>query len=89
MNTDKLFKFMYRGISPQNLNDSSLNSGIYRLGSPPYTNAPTAHIYGILVAFKDGYSYGGQILFGTNVNKIYLRTWIFSESSYSDWMELS
>lgn len=80
------FPFMYRGAAPSDLNTIA-NDGYYRLGDL-YTNGPSSYLYGILIYFKDSYSYGSQIIFTTDGNQAWRRAVVFSNGIFQDWVQL-
>lgn len=78
---------MYRGEANADLNEC-IDAGIYRLDKSSFINSPLTTLYGVIVCFRDSYSYIGQIIFDNSSSRKWIRTGIYTKKVFSEWTEL-
>ena len=78
---------MDNGEANEDLNEC-INAGIYRLDKFSFRNTPLTTLYGVLVCFRDSYSYIGQIIFDNNSSRKWIRTGVYTTKEFTEWTEL-
>lgn len=87
MGTNKMFPFMYKNQSDNDLN-KMLNEGYYRLAGSSYTNSPSSSMYGLLMVIRDNQSYGTQICFNSYKGETYIRGFAYNDGTFYEWQRI-
>lgn len=87
MNNNGLYPFMQRGMK-KDLN-TVIETGFYRIDGTDYENSPVLNMYGVMLVFKDTFSYVTQIVLPLiGGYAMYARAGAYTLGTWSDWKAL-